>query len=156
VVLSSHQLDLVEDVCQTVAIINRGRLVIEGAVENLDRTAARRLAVRVGGGPDGRWASALAPRGTVEAVRGGTVMLRLTPGADTQAVLDVARAAGPLEHFSLERRRLSEIFRDTLGASDPRIAAVVYERAILQTGGRLHIRQLLRSSRSRPLRATTG
>ena len=37
---SSHQLDLVEDMCQSVAIINRGRLVATGTVDELT-TAGR-------------------------------------------------------------------------------------------------------------------
>jgi len=30
-------------------------------------------------------------------------------------VLDAARAAGTVEHFSFEARRLSEVFRDVVG-----------------------------------------
>ena len=30
VLFSSHQLDLVEDLCESVAIVNRGRLVLQG------------------------------------------------------------------------------------------------------------------------------
>jgi hypothetical protein len=35
--------------------------------------------------------------------------------ADAQAVLDLARAAGPVEHFAFPRRKLSEVFRDAVG-----------------------------------------
>ena len=35
VLFSSHQLDLVEDLCTSVAIIDHGRLVARGAVEEL-------------------------------------------------------------------------------------------------------------------------
>jgi ABC-2 type transport system ATP-binding protein len=35
VVFSSHQLDLVEDVCDEVAIIDQGRVVLAGAVRAL-------------------------------------------------------------------------------------------------------------------------
>ena len=41
-------------------------------------------------------------------------MLRLVDGADPQLVLDAARAAGPVEHFTSPGRRLSEVFRDAL------------------------------------------
>ena len=43
------------------------------------------------------------------------VLLALAPGADSQEVLDVARAAGTVEHFSFASRRLSEVFRDVTG-----------------------------------------
>ena len=43
------------------------------------------------------------------------VLLVLAPDADSQKVLDAARAAGPVEHFSFASRRLSEVFRDVTG-----------------------------------------
>ena len=119
VLFSSHQLDLVEDICEAVAIIHHGRLVASGPVEELRRGDRPRLAVRVGGDADGAWARSLgADLGEVEAVRPeGTVLISLTTGADSQRILDLARAAGPIEHFSFEDRRLSEVFREVTGAS---------------------------------------
>ena len=103
---SSHQLDLVEDICEAVAIIHHGRLVVSGPVEELRRGDRPRLAVRVGGDADGAWARSLAADlGEVEAVRPeGTALISLTTGADSQRILDLARAAGPIEHFSFEDR----------------------------------------------------
>ena len=119
VLFSSHQLDLVEDICEAVAIIHHGRVVASGTVADLRRGDHPRLAVRVGDDPDGAWARAVgAELGGVEAVRpGGTVLISLTSGADSQRILDLARAAGPVEHFSFEARRLSEVFREVTGAS---------------------------------------
>ncbi len=119
VLFSSHQLDLVEDICEAVAIIHHGRLVASGPVEELRRGDRPRLTVRVGGDADGAWARSLgADLGEVEAVRPeGTVLISLTTGADSQRILDLARAAGPIEHFSFEDRRLSEVFREVTGAS---------------------------------------
>jgi ABC-2 type transport system ATP-binding protein len=119
VLFSSHQLDLVEDICESVAIIHHGRLVASGPVEELRHGDRPRLAVRVGGDADGAWTRSLgADLGEVEAVRpGGTVLISLTSGADSQRILDLARAAGPVEHFSFEDRRLSEVFREVTGAS---------------------------------------
>jgi len=119
VLFSSHQLDLVEDLCEAVAIIHHGRLVVAGPVADLRRGDRPRLAVRVAGDADGRWARmAGADLGDIEAVRqDGTVVISLTRGADSQRVLDLARAAGPVEHFSYEARRLSEVFREATGAS---------------------------------------
>jgi ABC-2 type transport system ATP-binding protein len=116
VLFSSHQLDLVENLCKTVVIIHRGRLVADGDVEELRRGGQPRLAVRVAGDPDGHWAERLAWMSDVARIEAGTVFLTLAPGGDAQAVLDAARAAGPVEHFAFERRRLSEVFREAVGA----------------------------------------
>ena len=121
VLFSSHQLDLVEDICESVAIIYRGRVVAQGAVADLERGDRPRLAVRVAGDQDGTWARALDPAlATVErtdpgSTGAGTVLLALAPGADSQRVLDAARAAGPVEHFTSATRRLSEVFRAVTG-----------------------------------------
>jgi ABC-2 type transport system ATP-binding protein len=125
VLFSSHQLDLVEDLCEAVAIINRGRLVVSGPVADLQRGDRPRLAVRVAGDADGGWARAIgADLGEIEAVRqGGTVLISLTKGAVSQRILDLARAAGPVEHFSFEARRLSEVFRQATGASVKQVEA---------------------------------
>ena len=119
VLFSSHQLDLVEHLCAAVAIVNRGRLVIEGRVEELAGSGPPRLEVRVGGDPAGQWARGRMPGvESVEIGADGTVMLTLFAGADTEAILDAARRAGPLMHFSFARRRLSEVFREAVGLAE--------------------------------------
>jgi ABC-2 type transport system ATP-binding protein len=111
VLFSSHQLDLVEHLCEAVAIVDQGRLVAAGAVEELSRGGPPRLAVRVADDPAGRWTAQLPPGARVEAVERGTVKVSLDGNVDPDAVLDAARAAGSVEHFAFERRRLSEVFR---------------------------------------------
>ncbi len=115
---SSHQLDLVEHLCQAVAIIHRGALVAHGRVDDLASTGQLRVGVKVTGDDQARWASTLPFAAKVERVEDGTATISLASKQDAQAVLDVARKAGPVEHFGFERRRLSEVFRDAVGA-DP-------------------------------------
>jgi ABC-2 type transport system ATP-binding protein len=119
VLFSSHQLDLVEDICAAVAIIHHGRLVASGPVEDLRRGDRPRLAVRVAGDQAADWAAGLgAGNGTLDAVRqDGTAEISVTSPADSQPVLDLARAAGRVEHFAFEDRSLSEVFRLATGAS---------------------------------------
>ncbi len=114
VLFSSHQLDLVEHLCEAVAIVDHGRLVAAGTVEELTRGGRPRLAVRVAGDPDGRWMSSLPPGAHERSVERGTVTITLDDGAAADAVLDAARAAGSVEHFAFERRRLSEVFREAV------------------------------------------
>lgn len=113
VLFSSHQLDLVENLCESVAIIDHGRLVASGTVDELAAAGARRLAVRVEGDRQGAWAGAL-PGVTVSEVKGGEVRLILDAAADSDRVLDAARAAGRVTQFVFERRRLSEVFREAV------------------------------------------
>jgi ABC-2 type transport system ATP-binding protein len=119
VLFSSHQLDLVEDICQEVAIIHHGRLVVAGAVADLRRGDRPRLAVRVSGDRTAAWAGQLpADAGTVETVRAdGTAEITIAGTADSQPILDAARASGPVEHFAYADRSLSEVFRQATGAS---------------------------------------
>jgi ABC-2 type transport system ATP-binding protein len=112
VLFSSHQLDLVEDICESVAILNRGRLVASGPVAELVRGDQPRLVVEVSGDPSGAWAGRLAGLEVVANER-GKVRIALH-GADPQAVLAAAMKAGTVEHFAYESRRLSEVFRDAV------------------------------------------
>jgi ABC-2 type transport system ATP-binding protein len=119
VLFSSHQLDLVENICEAVAIIHHGRLVVAGPVADLRRGDRPRLAVRVTGDRAAAWSAGIsAGLGTVENVRAdGTAEISLASAAGSQEILDLARAAGPVEHFAYEDLSLSEAFRQATGAS---------------------------------------
>lgn len=113
VIFSSHQLDQVEDLCESVVIIDHGRLVVAGSVDQLATSGPRRLVVRVEGDRDGAWARSLAGV-RLSAVAGGATRLVLDPSTDSDLVLRAAMAAGRVTQFNFERRRLSEVFREAL------------------------------------------
>jgi len=113
VLFSSHQLDQVEDLCESVIIIDHGRLVASGGVDELETGGGNRLVVRVEGDREARWARQL-PGVTVSEVAGGAARLVLAEGADSQQVLHAAERAGAVTEFRFERRRLSEVFREAL------------------------------------------
>ncbi len=113
VLFSSHQLDLVEDICDAVAIIDHGHAVAVGPLEQLRRQGARRLVVKVDGDSDANWARAL-PGVTVSRVDAGEARLVLADATDSQVVLAAAMAAGPVEKFDFEERRLTEVFREAV------------------------------------------
>jgi ABC-2 type transport system ATP-binding protein len=117
VLFSSHQLDLVEHLCEEVAIVDRGRLVVQGTVAGLAQGGRPRLAVRVAGDRDGHWAARLNSGARMESVDAGMVTIALDDAASADAVLDLARAAGTVEHFAFERRRLSEVFRESVSGA---------------------------------------
>ena len=113
VLLSSHQLDLVEDLCDSVTIIDHGRLVVSGTVDELATSGARRLQVRVEGDRTGDWASGLAGV-TVSELVGGALRMLLMDDVDSDVVLQAAMKAGRVTEFTFSRRRLSEVFREAL------------------------------------------
>jgi ABC-2 type transport system ATP-binding protein len=118
VMFSSHQLELVERLCEDVAIVNHGRLVASGPVAELrerGRDGVEQVRVRVEGDGDGRWLAGVPGAELAEAGPRG-LLVRLPPGADPVAVLDAARAAGTVTHFSLERPTLAELFRAAVAA----------------------------------------
>ena len=109
VIFSSHQLDLVEDLCEDVVIINQGRNVMEGKVARLkENSPHRRLEIDVVNG-DGAWLPEM-PGIEAKEVDGSLVRLLVQRDFDLEAVLSVARAVGPIRHFSFEAPSLSEMF----------------------------------------------
>jgi ABC-2 type transport system ATP-binding protein len=113
VVFSSHQLDQVEDLCETVTIIDHGRLVVTGTVDELTTSGPRRLVVRVEGDRDAAWARTIAGVAVSE-VDAGAARLVLDASVDSQSVLRAAMTAGRVTEFVFARRRLSEVFREAL------------------------------------------
>jgi ABC-2 type transport system ATP-binding protein len=113
VLFSSHQLDLVEDLCEDVVIIDHGRLLVSGSVDDLATRGRRRLVVRVEGDRAGAWARRV-PGVSVSQVAGGVARLVLNDNVDSDVVLRAAMAAGKVTQFSFERLRLSEVFREAL------------------------------------------
>jgi ABC-2 type transport system ATP-binding protein len=115
VLFSSHQLELVERLCDAVAIINRGRLVAAGKVADL-RSAGRRRRYRVEvADAPGEWAQGL--RGATVLERADhQVVVELGEGVDEQVLLDAARASGRVTHFSAVRPSLADLFRQAVRA----------------------------------------
>jgi len=112
VVFSSHQLDLVEDICEQVAIIDRGRVVLAGAMRALKQRGSPTLVLEVEGAGPG-WYAGL-PAAAVEHAGPGRVRVTFHD-ADPQAVLDRARAAGAVRRFAVEEPSLSELFLQAVG-----------------------------------------
>jgi ABC-2 type transport system ATP-binding protein len=108
VVFSSHQLDLVEDLCEDVVIIRQGRVVQTGAVEEIkDASPVRHLEIELADG--------LAPglhglEEFVSAREGNRIYLQVPAELDVRPLMSGALATGSVRRFVYTTPSLSEIF----------------------------------------------
>ena len=113
---SSHQLDVVERLCDRVVIIRSGRLVADGTIPELQATETPRWRVVVeqaAGSPPVEAASLNLPAPTVELDDAGRLVITAV-GADEQALLSAAQRLGTVRELGPVRHRLTEIFREVL------------------------------------------
>jgi ABC-2 type transport system ATP-binding protein len=113
VLFSSHQLDLVEDLCEDVVIIDHGRVVLAGCVDELRTAQAHRTLTITLHGASRAWAPEL-PGVEVLSADGGTVRLRLHRTVDLTEVLSLAREAGEVRAITYQPPDLSDLFREAV------------------------------------------
>ncbi|WP_030162209.1 ABC transporter ATP-binding protein [Glycomyces sp. NRRL B-16210] len=106
VLFSSHQLDLIERLCDSVVIIGNGKIIAGGTVTELKAKEVKQLRVTVATDEDltGRFP------GTV--TRDGDDYL--VEDTDDQEVLRIAAAAGRVTHFAYDQPTIAEIFREAV------------------------------------------
>ena len=111
VIFSSHQLELVERLCDEIAIIAHGRLVAQGTLAHLrERAGGRELEVAVDGADLG-WPDRLPGVRVVRADGSGRVRLALDDENVDQSVLAAACAAGRVRQFGWRQPPLAELYR---------------------------------------------
>ncbi|MEA2715860.1 MAG: type transport system ATP-binding protein [Actinomycetota bacterium] len=110
---SSHQLDLVEHLCESIVLIHQGRVVLEGDVRALKAASPDRY-LRVDVGVEESW---LGGRATVTSSGASGSRLRLGPGVDPGTVLDTIRVRARVTDFGVESPTLSELFLAAAGES---------------------------------------
>lgn len=113
VVFSSHQLDLVEDLCEEVAIINAGRVVLSGTVEQLkDSAPIRHLELEVDGDPS----TLVDFLDGVQSTRmdGDRLTAIIDSETDVRGFIAHAEETGKLRHFAYTTPSLSDLFREAV------------------------------------------
>jgi ABC-2 type transport system ATP-binding protein len=116
VVFSTHQMEVAEAMCEAVAIVDRGRLVIGGTLREVRRSTGRRMVVIsvaedhqlpwLGSVPGTRVIRAGMDRSTVE----------LDEGIEPDVVLAAAVASGArVLHFEVADPTLEQVFIDRVG-----------------------------------------
>jgi len=114
VLFSSHQLDLVQDLCQDVVIIERGRIVLAGELAELRAKVPDRFVDIRYRGPAPDW-SRLVPATVIRAAD-GQARLRVRRDTDLAAVLAAVRDRADLVSFSYQPPTLSELFHQAVAA----------------------------------------
>jgi ABC-2 type transport system ATP-binding protein len=118
VLFSSHQLELVEQLCDRVAIIKSGSLVAFGDIDDLRTTTTRRWVVD--GPPHPQWLHTVRSAELVSAEGARTVVEVRDPSVTTvdQELLAAALAAGPVHEFARLRPSLTELYRHVVSAPE--------------------------------------
>ena len=113
VIFSSHQLDLVQDVCRDVVVIDHGRVVLAGPLDEL-RASSRRRYLELGFRDGLTWTPQI-EGGRVLVTEPGRTRLEVDSAVDPERVVALARSEGDLTRFSFEPPALSDLFREVVG-----------------------------------------
>jgi len=112
IVLSSHQMEAVERLCDRVALINRGQKVLDGSVAEVKARHGKNTVVLAFDG-DGAFLGALPGVAKVTDF-GQYVEVRLQDGADPQPLLREAASRLRLRRFEIVEPSLHDIFVETV------------------------------------------
>ena len=109
VLFSSHQLELVEDICEEVAIVDHGHIVATGEVGALRRSSQRRrIELQLEGAPP-QWSPDVAGVKLMQR-RNGDLRLLASRDVDPEQVLAAAERTGRVVEFSYGPPSLAELF----------------------------------------------
>jgi ABC-2 type transport system ATP-binding protein len=116
VVFSSHQLDVVEDLCETITMIDHGHVVMQGDVRALKAASPDRY-LRVDVVVPAEWLHDV-PAALVDTDAAGS-RFKLDRGADAGTVLDAIRRRTTVTDFGVESPSLSELFLAACDVPEP-------------------------------------
>lgn len=116
IIFSTHQMEQAEELCQAIAIIHRGRLVVHGDVRSVKRSTGRQIVrLALADDPEIRWLNHL-PGVTVTKRRPDFVEMEIQRGSDPEAILRAALEHGSrITRFEIGEPSLNDIFLASVG-----------------------------------------
>jgi ABC-2 type transport system ATP-binding protein len=111
VLFSSHQLDLVDRLCDRLVIMSRGRVVAQGTADDLRRGQPARYRLVLA--DDAGWVRGVRGLQVVDVDGTSALLEPLSPGAE-QALLREALARGDVREFAPVVPSLSEIYQEVV------------------------------------------
>jgi ABC-2 type transport system ATP-binding protein len=111
-VLSSHQMETVERLCDRVALIHKGRKLLDGSVADVKRQHGKNTLVLSYDG-DGSFLATL-PGVVKVSDFGRYVEIKMADGADPQSILKEAAARLRLSRFEIVEPSLHDIFVESV------------------------------------------
>ena len=113
VLFSSHQLDLVDRLCDNMVVLQQGKVIASGTGDDLRAKAVNRHRITIS--PDAGWVRD-EPGVRVLDVAGPTAILQFDDDDARQRLLATALTRGSVEEFAPIRPSLSEIYREVTAA----------------------------------------
>jgi ABC-2 type transport system ATP-binding protein len=116
ILFSTHRMDQVEKLCDSICLINRGRSVLQGDLKKIKAQYGKRN-VQIEYEGNGNF---LEHSGLVSAYNnyGNYVEVRLAPNADPQQLLLAVAEHSRVSKFELMEPSLEQIFIETVGKTD--------------------------------------
>ena len=116
ILFSTHRMDQVEKLCDTICLINRGKSVLQGDLKEIKaRHGKSNVQIEYEG--DGNFLSQSQLVGSYNNY-GNYVEVRLAEGADPQQLLHLVAERSRVSKFELMEPSLEEIFIETVGKTD--------------------------------------
>ncbi|MBB4826543.1 ABC-2 type transport system ATP-binding protein [Sporosarcina luteola] len=113
IVFSSHRMDHVEELCEQLSIIHRGKQIVRGSLRDVKRSFGRQN-VRIKSDHDLTVLEAIdGVQGFTKSIEGG--VFQIEDERTAEKLLAAALQLGPIRHFEIEEPSLQEIFIAKVG-----------------------------------------